>query len=142
MSVHQDCGAEIRWARRADDPSKWMPPLQFVGQYFVFGEDDAAIRMNCYESHRCDPDAMEAWQIYKARLAELQANQPSVVQGMTNWEIRREQQRDQTWEDALTRACPKCEAEIGVKCHRLDQRFHKTGEMVECKNPHPERLET
>lgn len=144
MSVHKQCGEQIRWARRDDDSTKWLPPLEFAGQAYIFGEDDAAILVNTYRPHNCDPDKVEAWQEYKARLAEIEARQvetPSPIpSGMTDWEIAKQRREEEVWEDALKRKCPKCDAKKGVKCHKLDHKFKATGELVETKMPHSERI--
>lgn len=143
MSTHKDCGEEIRWAKRDDDPDRFRPPLEYAGEAFIIDERGAAIQVHTYRPHNCDPDKVEAWLTYQKRLAVLRGDTEGLreLTGMEAHNAARERDRENTWEHALKKPCPRCRALVGVKCHRLDQKFRKTGEMVESKNPHPERID-
>jgi len=141
VSIHKDCGAQVRWAHRDDEPNRWLPPLDHAGQAYIITEDDAAVLVNTYKIHQCDPDQMEAWQAYKEKLAEIQARKGAEPVNMTTWEVRREQLREEAWLKAFKRKCPRCGAAKNVKCHKLTQRLVNEGITEYCLNPHPERLE-
>jgi hypothetical protein len=96
VSIHKECGAQIRWAHRDDEPGRWLPPLEFAGQAYILTEDENAVLVTTYKMHQCDPDQMEAWAAYKEKLAEIQARNAAEPTGMTNYEIAREQRREET----------------------------------------------
>lgn len=143
MSVHKDCGADIRWLKRDDDPNRFLPPMEFVGQFYAADADGVGVVQNCYRPHVCDPDVMEDWLNRMRRLAELQGDQDSVeeISGRQAWALAREREREKTWEIALKVDCPRCLQPKTQKCISMAQTHRKTGEMVELLNPHPERLE-
>lgn len=79
MSVHSDCGGDIFWVRRSDDPERWMPPLEFAGYRYVITGDEperTAIQVPTYIMHNCNPEKIEAWQEYQFKLAQLKNHKP------------------------------------------------------------------
>lgn len=134
MATHKDCGADIRWAKRDDDSKKYLPPLEYVGEVYVIDSSGAAIQVHGYKRHLCDPEALTAWQDYLARLAEAKG------ESFTPYEAARERDNELVWETALKVACEYCEAPKNVKCHSMQLRHRKTGEIVELRHPHPIRI--
>ncbi len=143
MSVHKDCGEDIRWVKREDEEQRWMPPLEFIGQVYIIDESGHAFMTNAYQIHNCDPDKMEAWQEYQRRIAELKGDQESIeeLDGRQVYQIARERERERVWELALTRPCRTCQADIGQRCISQSVHLRRTGEIKETLNPHPSRLE-
>ena len=139
MSTHKECGEQIRWAHRSDDPTRFMPPLESVGPVYIIDEAGQAISVQGYQVHNCDPDKMEAWVEYKNRIAAIQGG--DAYAQMTEHDIAREQRREEHWTLALPFHCPTCDAKPGVKCfNRLDLRKGIEAPR-ENLNPHPIRLE-
>ena len=139
MSTHKECGEEIRWAHRDDDPERFRPPLEYAGQAFIIDERDVAIMVHTYKPHMCDPDKMLAWQEYQEKVAAIKERR-SVELDEPAWKIAKERNHELTWEDALTRECPRCGVPAGEGCRSLLPRYKKSGEIVHTKNPHIERL--
>lgn len=137
MSTHRECGEDIRWVHRDDDPERFAPPLEYVGQAFIITDDNTAVRVTTYKTHHCDPDKILAWREYKARIAEI-GEDPTPDSGRRDWEIARDKQREEVWNEAVKTKCPRCDAKKGEKCHNLIER-KKTGEIVYTRNPHVER---
>jgi hypothetical protein len=142
MSVHKDCGADIQWLKRDDDPNRFLPPMEFAGQFYV-KIDGVGTIANCYRPHICDPDVMEDWLNRQARLAELRGDAEAMeeIDGRQAWALAREREREKSWEIALKVDCPRCLQPKDEKCISMAQTHRKTGEMVELRNPHPDRLE-
>lgn len=140
MSVHRDCGEPIRWARRDDEPSRFMPPLEPAGQAYILSEDGAAVYVTIYQVHNCDPDKMLAWQDYQARLSEIKSRETVTVENMSAWEVAGERGREEAWGNALRFECPTCSQPVGERCRDMSRKYIKTGELVFTKNPHPARL--
>lgn len=139
MSTHKECGEQIRWAQRPDDPNKWMPPLEAIGPVYIIDEAGQAIAVTGYQVHNCDPDRMQAWVEYKNRIASIQGG--DAYARMTEHDIAREQRREEYWELALKHPCPTCGVKKKVRClNRLDLR-KGIAEPRENTNPHPLRLE-
>lgn len=141
MSVHKECGEDIRWAKRDDDPERFVPPLEFAGQAYVIDENGVAHTVTTYTSHKCDPDKVRDWADYLRRLALAKDETPIEADNVKLWAAKRQRDNEQAWEVAITTECPRCDASIGAKCHNISAMFRKTGEIVELKNPHPERIE-
>jgi hypothetical protein len=137
MSVHKDCGEEIRWVRRDDDETRWAPPIEFAGHFFILTEDGKAVYTACYRRHECDPEKIEAWQAYQRRIAELKNSEPEQPKNM--WEVARARRREEASKLANAVACPSCGADVGQQCMNRTT-LKKTGEVAPTLNPHPERL--
>lgn len=144
MSVHKDCGEQIRWVRRAEDPERFMPPLEYAGEGIIITGGDSpesalGSQVHVYKIHRCDPDTMEEWQRYCARMADLKGQAPPE----TPYQMMRERDRESAWEEAIKKPCPKCGVPKKVRCKSLGVHAKKlekqTGEVTETRWPHPER---
>lgn len=135
MSVHRECGAEIKWAKRDDDSAKYFPPLEYLGEVFVIDSSGSAVQVHGYRRHNCDPEAMLAWQDYQQRLAEVKG------ESFTPYEAARERDREIVWESALKVECGRCDQPAGQKCRSMQLKHLRTGELVELRNPHPVRIE-
>lgn len=135
MSIHKECGAEITWMRRDDDPERFMPPMEYAGEGYVRDKDGAAQYHHIYRLHNCDPDAILEWRDYQQRLAAAKGEE------YTPYDAARERERENLWEIALTVACRRCNRLPGEKCVSLSQQKVKAGIEEETKNPHPERIE-
>lgn len=140
VSVHKECGEDIRWAHRDDQPDRFRPPLEYAGQVFIIDERDVAIMVHSYRPHRCDPDKMVAWQEYQEKIAAIKERKVPDLD-MSPWQIKKERDLDATWEAALKVPCPRCEVPAGEKCRSLLKQHVKTGEIVHVKNPHTARIE-
>lgn len=142
MSRHKECGKEIRWSHREDDHNKWMPPLEFAGQAYVFLESsDTAVLTTIYKRHDCDPDDMIAWQEYIARVAELKEQRIDTRPVSDAYIAGREMDRMKSNQYAEEVACPRelCKQPIGAPCLNITV-LKKTGEEVFTRSSHPERL--
>jgi hypothetical protein len=144
MSTHKDCGEQIRWARRLEDPTRWLPPLEYAGEGFVLStsddsEDHFASEVHVYKLHRCDPDKVLAWQEYTERMADIQGTAPPGP----SYALARERDRENAWEQALKKPCPRCGVAKKVKCKSLGtvakKKEKESGEITETRWPHPER---
>jgi hypothetical protein len=136
-SVHKECGADIVWAKRDDDSGRWLPPMEYVGEvYLLEGKGDAKVgtQKHAYRIHQCDPDRIIEWQDYQHRLAEAKG------ETFTPYEAAREKINEETWAQALRVDCPRCERPAGEKCISLSRHLIITGEIQECRNPHPARM--
>lgn len=137
-SVHKECGADIVWAHRADDTDRFYPPLEYVGEVFLLegkGRDKVAEQRHAYRIHQCDPDRIIEWQDYQHRLAEATGVE------YTPYAAARQKDNEELWNQVLHVECPRCEREVGKKCISLARHLLKTGEITECRNPHPARIE-
>lgn len=141
MSVHRDCGEEIRWAKREDDPERFVPPLEFAGHAYIIDENGIARSVTTFSSHRCNPDKVREWADYLRKLALAKDESPVESDNVVLWEAKKQRDSEQAWKVAITTECSTCEARIGAKCHNISARFRKTGEILELKNPHPARLD-
>lgn len=138
VSVHRDCGAEIKWARRDDDNTRWNPPLEFAGTFYIIDEAGAAIQVTGYQIHNCDPDQMEAWLERCRRVAELKGGDMDSLEVRA---VKAEMDREQVWAVALKNECSYCGAKKNEKCHSMALVHRKKNLIVEIKNPHPGRLD-
>lgn len=139
MSVHRDCGENIHWMHREDDPERFMPPMEFAGQAYVI-EGGIATEVSTYRMHRCDPVKVVAWQEYIQTMAELKG--PNSFESEINlYQAARLREREEAWAIAMTVDCDKCSAVVDEKCYSRAQHHVKSGELVETTNPHPSRLE-
>lgn len=137
-SVHKECGADIQWARRPDDPTRFLPPLEYLGEvYFLTGKGDERVAQqeHGYRIHACDPDRIVEWQDYQHRLAEAKG------EVYTPYAAAREKENEELWNQVLHVECPRCERGVDEKCIKLTRQLIKTGEIQECRNPHPARIE-
>lgn len=137
-SIHKDCGENIRWVKRSD-VDRWMAPLEFAGRAFVItgevGLDSYAEEVSVYQVHHCNPEKMEAWQEYCAKIAHLKG-EPEFT-GST-YTAAKEREREQIWEIALKKKCPRCKQSRNKKCISMSKAASQAGK--ELRNPHPERL--
>ncbi len=138
MSIHKECGEEIIWVARDDEPGRYHPPLDYMGQVYVV-VDDKLIRTTGYKSHKCDPDKVEAWMAYLQRMEQVKSSQPDLLEAPGLWAASRAKRKEEAWATALAWSCPTCEAPPGSYCINLSKRFK--GQNVETTNPHPARLE-
>lgn len=140
MSVHRECGEDIRWAHRPDDPERFLPPLEYAGEVYVIDEGGSAIQMHGYRMHRCDPQKVIEWQTYIEQMKDLKGDDS--YEGRINYrQAASERNRDEQWEIALKVECPKCELDPGMKCCSLKKQYRESGELIELRWPHPERTE-
>jgi len=137
VSIHSDCGKEIRWVHRDDEPDRWHPPLEFDHQGYVI-VDDVVIYTNIYKRHDCDPDDIKAWLDLKRNQAMAKGIDVEDIDAKEERIIAKEQQRDLYWAEALRVECPVCEAEVGQRCYNMS--LWKKGIEEHTKNPHPKRL--
>jgi len=134
MSIHYDCGAEIRWSRKPDDPESFMPPLEYSGQGFIFDENGIAIQVTVYKPHFCNADQMEVWLKNKVRIDTMKGTEEFIAP-VTNDMLKdaRDKEKKKLIKYALRVPCPTCEAPEKVMCvHVLN------GTPV--KAPHIERI--
>ena len=139
-SVHKECGADIVWARRPDDTDRWLQPLEYVGEVFVLlkqenSNEKVGQQHHAYRIHQCDPDRIIEWQDYQHRLAEAKG------EVYTPYAAAREKENEETWNQVLHVECPRCLRDVDQKCISLARHLLKTGEIVECRNPHPARID-
>lgn len=148
MSVHKDCGELINWFKRPDDLDRFLPPMEYVGEYYMTSDagngEKVAVQVAAYKVHHCDPDKMLAWQEYKAKLAAIKERgeeQPHVDLGKTDWEIARDRRQEQARAFAEQVECPTCNAAVDQPCYNLTI-YYRSDEkdIVPVKNPHPARV--
>jgi hypothetical protein len=134
MSIHSDCGAEIRWPRKQDDLESFGPPLEYAGQGYIFDENGSTVQVSVYKNHICQASQMEVWLDNKARIAKLQKTSAARLP-VTNeaYKLAREEAQTANRKRALTVACPTCQAAIGDMC------THVITSAV-LRNPHTSRL--
>jgi hypothetical protein len=148
-STHKECGADIIWARREDEPDRFMPPLEYAGEVFLITgktwEERTAVRQHAYRVHMCDPQAIISWQEYQRQLAEAKG---IPIEDLSAYEASRERSREEVWHMVLNVDCPRCHAKgksekfpDGQKCQSMSLANLKTGEIVELRNPHDARLQ-
>lgn len=147
-SVHKQCGEEVVWARRPDDRSRYLPPLQVVGEGLMV-IDGVGHRGPIYQVHRCDPDKIIEWAQYQRDLAAAKATvgdmpEPVLHAAQTQRQrdnyAERQQVREEQWEVALQVPCRTCERPYGFKCLNMTE-LRRTGEEVETRWPHDSRFE-
>ena len=142
MSIHKECGAQIKWAKRADDLDRYGQPLEFHGFYYIIDESGAAIEVTCYDIHVCDPEQMKKYQERLASINEIaEIKEDSTLFKMSPsaaYEAAREVRRADTWKVALKVDCPTCEVKAKKKCRNLSKgkNYNKI-----TKNPDPLRIE-
>lgn len=134
-SIHRECGEEIRWAYRNDDPSRFNPPLEYIGMVYIIDEQGTAIQTIGYKVHQCDPDKMRAW--YK-RLREIAEIQGTPLEDIDRYAVARDAERENRYDEAMKRKCTRCGASKGKPCTSL-AKGPKFGNAT--KWPHPEREE-
>lgn len=115
----------------------------------ILTEENVVIQVQTYRRHVCDPDQMEKWIRDEARRKALresltQEDTKSLGQSAYQQDKQRrtdmEQLRDEKWEDALKRKCPRCQQKAGFRCVNLTQK--KKGVEKFTVWPHPEREST
>lgn len=134
-SVHKECGADIRWAKRVDDPDRYFPPLEYIGEVFILDSSGAAVQVHGYKRHNCDPERVIAWQDYQLRLAEAKG------EAFSPYEAARERDKEIIWERVLKVECTRCDAPVNEKCRSMQLVHQRSGEIVYLKNPHPQRFQ-
>lgn len=137
MSIHNDCGATIRWARRSDDNERFMQPLEFSDFAYIIDDSGTAIEVTVYQIHECKAEEVEKFQENKRRAAEAKG---ITVPELTNYEVyqvQKEEVRKEDWKIALKVACETCGSPARKKC-RSKAKGPKYGSIL--KNPHPKRL--
>lgn len=139
MTIHSDCGKEIRWAQRDDDPDRFRPPLEFAGQAYIVTEDNIAVYVTTYKQHECDPDDIKRWMELKRAQAEALGKPVDELDRKEERNIAKEQQRKENWDLALQIDCPTCKSKKGKRCYNLTK--IKRDVVEETKNPHPMRLD-
>lgn len=145
MSVHNQCGEQIRWAKspRGD---KFLPPLEFVGHHYILMDSDdeegqkVASEVACYQIHNCDPDKMAAWQEYRDKVEALKRESAEVAERLpTNWEIARQRDQEATRARAEKEPCPKCKADVNEPCYNLAI-WKRQRNKIATNMPHQERM--
>lgn len=141
MSIHRECGEEIKWAHRDDDPERWQPPLEYQGQFFIIDERGVAIQVTGYKRHVCDPEKMEAWITYQERMAELEARRPKGERADRSLrDMARGKEQLERKQVAEKVKCPRCDAPRKSPCINLTLR-RKGVDGILTNWPHPERYE-
>lgn len=138
MTIHSQCGREIRWANRDDDPERFRPPLEFAGQAYIIDESNTAVYVTTYKQHECDPEDIVNWADLKRRQAIALGKPTEEIDRREERELAKEEQRKQDWKIALKVACPQCEVGVGKICHNMTMRKRGIKELT--KNPHPRRI--
>lgn len=161
MSTHRDCGAQIRWARRTDNPNRWMPPLELAGEFYVFDEDgETAKQKAAYVPHECDPDQMVAWAERQIKIAQAHdmgtlvqkavhprkddMSQDELEMIAVRQEADRQQRNEELWDVALKVECRTCGNGRDVMCRNMSvqakKHYEETGEVISTRQPHPQRI--
>lgn len=147
MSVHKNCGEQIRWAQRPG--GGWFPPLELVGEVFILtrnegGDGDyTGSEVMAYRIHQCDPDKMEAWQAYKERLASIEDAKVKDERAayVSDREAARARDMENAWDEVHGTPCPRSEHCLtDGYCCNLTAVKKNGGEFVPTKWPHPERV--
>ena len=139
MALHGDCGKEVRWVRRDDDPERFHPPLEFAGQSYIITEDNIAMYVTTYKRHECDPDDIKAWLELKRKQAEAKGIPVDEIDFREERIIARERDREETNSKAMRIKCPVCKATVSELCFNMSAL--KRGDKVYNLNPHPARIE-
>lgn len=136
MAIHSDCGAEIRWPRKQEDPERFGPPLEYYGQGYIFNEDGTTIEVSVYRTHICDADQMEVWLKNKARIERLRMTDIALAPVPNElYQEARAARYEAEKEKALRYPCETCGVGVGEMC------IHKrTGELI--RFPHEVRRRT
>lgn len=135
MSLHIECGRNIAWARRRDDPERFIPPLELVGMYTIIDADGIGIEVPCFQPHVCNPTDVEDWQ-RRLRELEVQREAGVAVTPTQAYAARAQERREEAWREALQVECPKCKATVGEFCTNLSA--VNTGQPI--KYPHEARV--
>ena len=140
MTVHKQCGAHITWARSPNNESKWMPPMEYMGEGFWVDEEMVGHHAHFYQAHVCDPDQVEKWHERLERIAEVTGDEHD-AQRLAEVDVRAaRRQADQESARAAARkfACPTCDARKNHNC--ISKASTKQGGGKETLWPHPARL--
>lgn len=149
MSVHKECGEQIRWARNQSG-TKWLPPLEFAGEAFILtknedGDGDyTGAEVSTYRVHFCDPEKVVAWQEYKEKLASIESAKTTerVALVMSDRLIAKQRDIELAWDEVHGVPCPKSDYCLtDGKCCNLSKVLSNGGEFVATIWPHPERVE-
>jgi len=132
-SVHKECGADISWARRPDDPERFLPPLEYAGELFVI-ENGTATQHHGYRVHLCDPQRIIEWKEYQEQLASAKGEE------YTPYAAAREKELDELWAFVEGVACPTCDVSEG-KCISQSRHLKSTGEVRNVRSPHQSRID-
>lgn len=139
MTIHRDCGKEIRWATRDDDPDRFRPPLEFAGHAYIITEDGTAVYTSTYKAHECDPDDIKAWLDLKRRQAEAKGIPYDDIDDREAAIIAYERDQQAYRDRAMAAKCDVCKAPKGELCFNMNAL--KRGIKTYNKNPHPSRAE-
>lgn len=139
MSIHSDCGKEVRWVHRDDDPDRFHPPLEFAGQAYIITEDNTAVFTTTYRRHECDPDDIKQWIDLKRRQAEAKGIATEDIDRHEERIIARERDQKEANDFAMRVECPICKAPVAELCFNMA--LLKKGVKKYTKNPHPGRVE-
>jgi len=123
MSLCNQCGKEVRWARRSN--GRTHPPLEYVGTLLVVGAGNVVREEAAYVKHECHPDDVRIWEEIVDQQEKQQSDYKAVVE--------RAQEKSRTVE------CRRCGSDVNVACKNLTER--KKGNEVDTVWPHEERLE-
>jgi hypothetical protein len=142
MSIHRECGAHIVWALRPDNPDRWLPPLEYAGEFLFRTEADTFIEAPGYQTHVCDPAQVVAW---KERLQRIEDESEKLVKVARRLTIQpnridaveQEHNRLLLYEESMKYECPKCLVPEGVPCINLNRGHINEGEPT--RYPHKER---
>lgn len=134
MTIHSDCGKEIRWAQRDDDPDRFRPPLEFAGQAYIVTEDNIAVYVTTYKQHECDPDDIKRWMELKRAQAEALGKPVDELDRKEERNIARKQAQNDAWSLTIKIPCATCGAKAGQKCFNMTKR--KQDIVEENKWPH------
>lgn len=141
MSYHAECGEAVHWARRADDPGRYLPPLEFMAMAVVLDEDGVGRTVATYQQHRCDPAKVRAWQDYQVEMANALggAELPYDDRSGELQTLARGRAREATYAEAMEHGCPSCAALPGERCINKTV-LKQTGELVPTKDAHAMRM--
>lgn len=117
------CDNEIHWAKKPGS-HKMHPPLEKIGSVLVVTRRGEVASTPAYKRHRCDPADEAAFTHQK----ELEKEQRLDYQSM----------KEDAWDYAFQRDCPKCGEPAGFPCHNLTE--FRNGRKVETVWPHEERM--
>lgn len=139
MSIHKDCGEEIRWGKREDDDTRFRPPLEFAGMGYIIDADGVAIYVSIYRDHICDPDTVRAWMDHRRALAAAKGEALDEIEDDEARIAARERDRQDQLILAATVECDTCEEPAGYGCINLSL-WKRKQVREETRFPHASRL--
>lgn len=134
MSVHKECGKQVRWGKRSDDPDRYMQPLEFAGFYYILDESGTALEVVAYQIHQCNVDDVRAITATREALADSRNRSEKLqLTVQEEYAAARESNREDLWKQVLPFACEGCGAKKNERCtHKL------SGEEI--RYPHTDRI--